>query len=53
MQVKIEGLLQQQYAEVKELIAQRRREVIAIAEALIERDELNSQDVEEMLHSLS
>lgn len=41
--------MQQQYAEVEELIARRRREVMAIAEELIKRDELNSQDVEEIL----
>lgn len=49
MQVRIEELLQQQYAEVKALIERRRDEVEAIAEALIQRDELNSQDVEEIL----
>ncbi len=52
MQVKIEELLQQQYAEVKALIERRRDEVEAIAEDLIKRDELNSQDVEEILQRL-
>ncbi len=52
MQVKIEELLQQQYAEVKALIERRRDEVEAIAEELIKRDELNSQDVEEILQQL-
>ncbi len=49
MQDKIEALLQEQYTEVKALIERRRDEVEAIAEELIQRDELNSQDVEEIL----
>jgi ATP-dependent Zn protease len=52
MQIKIEGVLQEQYAEVKALIERRRDEVVAIAEALIERDELNSQDVDDILRKL-
>jgi len=49
MQEKIEALLQEQYAEVKKLIERRRDEVEAIAEELIQRDELNNQDVEDIL----
>jgi cell division protease FtsH len=49
MQERIEALLQQEYAEVKALVERRRDEVIAIAEALIQRDELNSQDVDDIL----
>jgi cell division protease FtsH len=52
MQAKIEQLLQEQYAEVKALIERRRDEVEAIAEELFKRDELNSQDVEDILRDL-
>jgi ATP-dependent Zn protease len=52
MQDKVEALLQRCYVEVKQLVEQRKDEVIAIAEALIERDELNSQDVQELLEGV-
>jgi ATP-dependent Zn protease len=52
MQDKVERVLQDQMVEVKELLARRRDDVIAIAEALIARDELNSQDVEDLLRQV-
>jgi cell division protease FtsH len=52
MQEQVEHLLQEQYVEVKAVVERRREETAAIAEALIERDELNSQDVEEIVASL-
>ena len=52
MQERIEQVLQEQYAEVKELVMRRSNEVQAIAEELIVRDELNSQDVDDILERL-
>jgi cell division protease FtsH len=52
MQEKVERVLQEQMAEVKALLERRRDDVIAIAEALIERDELNSQDVDDLLKAV-
>jgi hypothetical protein len=40
-------------AQVKQLIQDRREEVEAIAEALIVRDELNNQDVEDILREIN
>jgi ATP-dependent Zn protease len=52
MQDKVERVLQQQMIEVKELLDRRKDDVVAIAEALIARDELNSQDVEDLLRQV-
>jgi cell division protease FtsH len=46
---RIEGILQEQYRQVKQLIDQNREAVIAIAEALILRNELTDIDVKEIL----
>lgn len=46
---RIEAILQEQYRQVKQLLQQNREAVIAIAEALILRNELTDIDVKEIL----
>jgi cell division protease FtsH len=46
---RIEAILQEQYRQVKQLLGQNREAVIAIAEALILRNELTDIDVKEIL----
>jgi cell division protease FtsH len=46
---RIEGILQEQYRQVKALLEQNREAVVAIAEALILRNELTDIDVKEIL----
>jgi hypothetical protein len=46
---RIEAILKAQYNEVKQLIEQNREAVIAVAEALILRNELTDIDVKEIL----
>lgn len=49
---RIESILQDQYRQVKQLIEQNREAVIAIAEALILRNELTDLDVNEILNRI-
>jgi hypothetical protein len=49
LRLRIEAILKQEYAQVRKLIADNREAVIAIAEALIMRNELTDIDVREIL----
>jgi len=49
MKPRVEAILQEQYRQVKQLLAHNREGVIAIAEALILRNELTDIDVKEIL----
>ncbi|HMQ31271.1 MAG TPA: AAA family ATPase [Chloroflexaceae bacterium] len=49
---RIEGILQEQYRQVKQLLESNREAVIAIAEALIMRNELTDIDVKEILERI-
>jgi len=49
MKPRVEAILQEQYRQVRQLIEQNRAAVIAIAEALILRNELTDIDVKEIL----
>ena len=49
MKPRVEAILQEQYRQVKQLLAHNREAVIAIAEALILRNELTDIDVKEIL----
>lgn len=45
-----ERLLRQAYNEVRALLERRRKAVIAVAEALLEREELDSDEIEQLIH---
>ncbi len=45
-----ERLLRQAYNDVRALLERRRKAVIAVAEALLEREELDSDEIEQLIH---
>ena len=45
-----EKLLRQAYTEVRALLERRRKALIAVAEALLEREELDSDEIEQLIH---
>jgi cell division protease FtsH len=47
---RVEALLQSQYKEVKQLFRDHSEALIAVAEALIERDELLAEDIEQLIN---
>ncbi|MBX5448584.1 AAA family ATPase [Thermogemmatispora sp.] len=47
---RIEAVLQSQFKAVKRLLQEHREAVIAVAESLIERDELSPEEVEELIN---
>jgi ATP-dependent Zn protease len=49
MRAEVEALLRRAYAEVRELIDRHRAAVIAVAEALIVREDLDSEEIEQLI----